>query len=165
MPKLRRRRKRTGSKPKPKPKPVKRQKIAPLKKAARLRMKLRRQAKPRMLFKKVSYFIVYSLIGPSVLMMAGSYFFFWFAMVRSHFLNFIFHFLMLFKKVSYFIVYSLIGPSVLMMTVTFSFDLRWLDLTFLNFIFHFFSRGKFIRKWEGENDWWRTTFYSFTSID
>ncbi len=90
MPKLRRRRKRTGSKPKPKP--VKRQKIAPLKKAARLRMKLRRQAKPRMLFKKVSYFIVYSLIG----------------------------------------------PSVLMMTVTFSFDLRWLDLTFLNFIFHFF---------------------------
>ena len=81
MPKLRRRRKRTGSKVKSKP--VKRQKIGPLKKA-RLRMKLRRQAKPMMLFKKVSYFIVYSLIS----------------------------------------------PSVPMMTVTFSFDLRWLDLIF-----------------------------------
>ena len=48
---------------------------------------------------------------------------------------------MLFKKVSYFIVYSLIGPPVLIMIVTFSFDLRWLDLTFLNFIFHFFLGG------------------------
>ena len=39
-----------------KPKPVKRQKIGPLKKA-RLRMKLRRQAKPRMLFKKGPLFL------------------------------------------------------------------------------------------------------------
>ena len=93
MAKLRRRRKRTGSKVKPKP--VKRQKIGPLKKA-RLRMKLRRQAKPMMLFKKVSYFIVYSLNGLLVLLMIVT---FSFDLLRLDPAFFKFHFFIFFQGI------------------------------------------------------------------